>query len=920
VAVGVLLYRFVARSFLIACLFALVIRSAISAAEINSGVLTGVVTDAAGSPLANVAIAASAPSARYKAKTDARGQYVIVGVSPDTYTISAELPGFESGVESGVTVIANQSLQVSFKLVKALRTIATVSATSKAFNVGSTSDSFAVTGAGAQARSPVSVASGLSTFSAGTVQGSASNAPGIEFDDLGNISTRGSKVDDTVFTYDSVPIPQGLVVNPGGNFVGAQTPTTGVGETSVTLDGYGNQSDNALGGIINEIPLTGTYPAREEVELGLGSGARFELASFQFQTATADLRSRLAVSSRFSSEQISFGDGVSFYPGEASVVGIGLQARGQFSVAVNYHYAVTSKDDVALTVFNGAASYDQYGSPFPGQTYGLLDGTEPSGAAIPFPGVTSQNEPVTSPARTRGFFDVLKGEWTHTGEHSLERVQIYQSFFGALANGPFWDDNAYGQGAISLVSDNTGHTTGLQFDATDTNLRNTFGYGFEHRIDNSDLDEFVPTNDEYAHSNPTLQTNLGYLGDTWQATNRLTLTGTGRLFTTHVIPDIGYSYDVGALDPHVSASYRLGRVYALRATFDHNTVAPKALETDLTDTTNVLPNGAPAPFVPLAPERGNDFTYSFEGGGRAQFRFTYFQKFEKDRIDSIPPDLHEAVENGVTPSSVGVPGNVGNLRASGFEVYVKNGPLTLNANIVRAFSSSGSEFSYNGLNTAALQVGHLFPVSYLPDLGATLAYEFTPVPHLRISPELSFESGYPYGVGEKIWVHQGSNAVLVNNDNNVNPGANYYFLRNPALPFNASTNPYVATLGGPEGADPNSLRTPPQTLLNLHVEGDLSKRVSVVVDVTNFLGDFSPTQLVSNPYLVGPPGYQGGNPVWAAWYGKSAGYSNPYTLGNGVPTNDGVHRILPWSFGTAGYVGESWANARDIQIRLRYQI
>jgi hypothetical protein len=912
------LYRYLTRFLLFVLLFAFV-TNAVWAAEINFGTLTGVVTDGAGTPLANVVVSASAPSARYRAKTDARGQFVIVGVNPDTYTISAEIGGYESGVDEGVSVIVNQTQQVSFKLAKSLRTLATVNATSKAFNIGATSDTFAVVGDGAQARSPVSVSSGLSTFSAGTVQGSASNAPGIEFDGLGNISTRGSKVDDTVFTYDSVPIPQGLVVDPGGNFVGAQTPTTGVGETSVTLDGYGNQSDNALGGIINQIPLIGTYPQRAVLDLGIGSGTRWNLADFQFQTATADLRSRLALSTRFSSENIDFGDNTSFYPGEASVVGVGLQARGQFSVALNYHYALTSKDDIALTVFNGAASYDQYGSPFPGITYGLLDGTTANGSIVPFPGIANQNEPADTPSRTRGFFDVLKGEWTHTGEHSLERVQIYQSFFGASANGAFWDDNGFGQGAISLVSDNTGHTTGVQFDATNTNTRNTFGYGFEHRIDNSDLDEFVPTNDEYAHSNPTLQTNLGYLGDTWQATSRLALTGTGRVFTTHIIPDFGYSYDVGALDPHFSASYKLGSVYALRATFDHNTVAPKALETDLTDTTNEKSNGT-FPFVPLTPERGNDFTYSFEGGGRTQFRFTYFQKFEKDRIDAVPPNLREAVQNGVNPSDIGVPGNVGDLRANGFEVYAKNGPLTLNANLVRAYSSSSSQFSYNGLNDAALLVGHLFPVSYLPDFSATLAYEFKPAPRFRISPELSFESGYPYGVGEKLWVLEGKNAVLVNNDNNVNPGGNYYFLKNPANPFNAATNPYVATIGGPEGADPNSLRTPPQTLMNLHVEGDISKRLMVVVDVTNFLGDFSPTQLITNSYLVGPPGYKGGNPVWAAYYGAAAGYSTPYTLGNGVPTNDGVHQILPWTFGTAGYVGESWPNARALQIRLRYQM
>ena len=57
------------------------------------------------------------------------------------------------------------------------------------------------------------------------------------------------------------------------------------------------------------------------------------------------------------------------------------------------------------------------------------------------------------------------------------------------------------------------------------------------------------------------------------------------------------------------------------------------------------------------------------------------------------------------------------------------------------------------------------------------------------------------------------------NDNYYNPGYNYYFLENPAQPYNAQSNPYIGSLGTPKGDDPNTLRTPPQMLLSLHVEG-----------------------------------------------------------------------------------------------------
>jgi len=63
--------------------------------------------------------------------------------------------------------------------------------------------------------------------------------------------------------------------------------------------------------------------------------------------------------------------------------------------------------------------------------------------------------------------------------------------------------------------------------------------------------------------------------------------GAARATHAHFKPSDGFAYDVGALDPHVGASYRLGNLYALRVNYDHTTVAPAALEVDRTDSTNV---------------------------------------------------------------------------------------------------------------------------------------------------------------------------------------------------------------------------------------------------------------------------------------------------------------------------------------------
>ncbi|MHB8146463.1 MAG: hypothetical protein ACYDGM_04265, partial [Vulcanimicrobiaceae bacterium] len=305
-----------------------------------------------------------------------------------------------------------------------------------------------------------------------------------------------------------------------------------------------------------------------------------------------------------------------------------------------------------------------------------------------------------------------------------------------------------------------------------------------------------------------------------------------------------------------------------------------------------------------------------------QFRMTYFADRELNRIDVLPVNFRSAVNSGQSPSGVGVPTNAGELRARGFEVWIRRGGVTLNANALRAYSSSASQFAYNGLNAAAAAAGHLFPIGYVPAFSATLSDLIRIGSRVRVTPSLSYESGYPYGNGTQIWVFDPGSGKpkAVPNDNYVNPGYNYYFLRDPSKPFDATSNPYIGSLGTAEGSDPNSLRTHPQLLASLHVATDISSHVTAILDVANLLGIAAPTALQGNPYLIGPSGYTGGNPLYAAAYQAASGHAAPYVLGNGIPTNDGVHQIVPWSYGTTGYVPSSYPLARSVSVRLRFRL
>jgi hypothetical protein len=909
------------------------------AAESTTGAIVGNVLTATGKPVAGAHVLALSPSGRYAATTDSSGRFSLLNITPDTYSISSDAPGFSSATRDGVTVLAGQTQSVAFTMQVALKTIASVRSSAKAFAVGSTADTFTVTGDTAKATYPVAGAAGVAQYTQGTVQGAIAAVPGVEQDAFANAILRGTKIQDAVFDYDSVPIPQGLVAEPGGAIDSAQLFTTGVGSTTTTLAGFEAEGQNALGGVIDQIPAVGTYPGSATLDVWDGIGALNQGYEFDYLGATPDRRWRYAFSAGGQNQYLSYGDGTTFYPAEGGY-GLALQSRGDSTASGNIHFQLTPKDDLSITGLWGNAAYDYYMTPFSGETNGFLNGK-----VTQFPcGGCDQNALVDTPGRVLGNYNVLKAQWVHTGSHTTARFQTYLSQFGSNSGGAWWDDDSFPDGSISLQGAQGGKLFGASYDVDDyANSRNHIKYGVQYTTNNSYLYQLVPTADEFIHSNPTIFTELLYLGDTYSVGSRLDVTGTLRTEFNHIVPSGGYIYDANFIDPHLGFAYRIGSQYGFRATYDRTSVAPLPLEADRYDTTN------PAPFVALAPETGNSYTYSFEGGGKTQFRATYYAYNEANVIDILPVNFREAVGAGQNPLGVGVPTNAGEFRAHGFELWVKRAGFTLDTNFVKAYSGSAAQFALNDLNAAAQAAGHLFPVGYIPDFTANVSYEADFIHrHLRIVPQLSYESGYPYGNGTDIWIFNAKGQpIQVPNDNYLNPGYNYYFLKNPNCPLNRvpgrvggkpgcvpGVNPYIANLGGGEGADPNSLRSTPQLITNLHIEGDLSPQLTASVDIVNLFGVATPQQLIGNQYLIGPPGYTGGNPIWSQYYAEQVcggkcpkGTSYPY--GNGIPTNyfyntpagqNAIRQSIPWTYGTQGYMPLGYPMARTVEFRLRYRL
>ncbi len=878
------------------------------AADQTTGAVVGTITRAGGTPVAGARVELSSAGGRHAATTDARGRFALFGLVAGTYTLTAGAPGFERAVRFDVLVLPGETQRLAFELSDRPPTIGGVRTRAGDFTVGSPSATFAVQGAAARAASPSAASSGLGTYTERTVQGAIAAVPGVQQDPFANAILRGGKVEDTVFEFDSVPLPQGLIAEPGGNVIGAQLPTTGVAVTTVTLAGFEAEGDNALGGIVDQIPLVGSYPARTTLEIGSGAVGREQQIALTAAWATPDLRSRYAVAATVSSQALAYGDGRTFYPTEAGTYGLALSDRTTSSFSANVHVRPRPSDDASITVLDARAAYDQYGTPYAGETFGAF------GPASAF-GNAGSTAAVATASGVRGTLDVLKLQWLHTTPHGLWRAQVYGSAFSSVSGGPYWDDLSFPDGPISLAATQGGRSGGATFDAeTIASDRHDVKYGVAYRTTTTFLDELVPTADERVRSQPALFSSLAYAGDTWSFAPAWDVRATARFMRTHVAPSSGFAYDVAALDPHLSTVYRPTPQTALRLTFDHTTVAPKPLEADRTD------SAQGAPFVPLAPETQNLLTAAIEGTGKTQFRITGYVMRERNRIDVLPVNFRSVVSQAQSPSAVGVPTNAGELRAHGIDAWLKRGPLTVTANAVHGASSSASQFAFNSLNAAAVAAGHLFPLGYVPALSATAAYEIAAAKHVRVTPALSFASGYPYGNGTMVWTFDAAHhPVEVPNDNHVNPGYSYYFLRDPSLPYDAASNPYIGSLGTPEGSDPNTLRSPPVALVSLHVEADLTPRLTAVVDVGNLFASATPTALQGNPYLIGPPGYAGGDPLYAAWYGAQTG-SGAYVLGNGVPTSDGRTQALPWTYGRGGYVPQSYPAARSVEVLLRYRM
>jgi hypothetical protein len=236
----------------------------------TTGGITGTLTDSTtGKPVANAKISAVSPSQSAETTTDAGGHFGFIALAPDTYTVSAEKDGYAPVSTAGVTVFADQSVTLPLTTHPELKTIAKVTsrAAGNLVKPGTTSDVYSVNAATQQV-----VSGSGGGFNLNTAYSGVYSQPGVT-SYIGNAGwgqvfyIRGSAYSQVGYEFDGVPVNRAF-----DNYQANSLSSLGQQELQVYTGGSPSGASSAtLGGFINQVIKTGTYPGFGTLKGGIGA-------------------------------------------------------------------------------------------------------------------------------------------------------------------------------------------------------------------------------------------------------------------------------------------------------------------------------------------------------------------------------------------------------------------------------------------------------------------------------------------------------------------------------------------------------------------------------------------------------------------------------------------------------------------------
>jgi hypothetical protein len=324
----------------------------------TTGGLSGQVTDEKGAAVAGATVKVVSASQASQASTDASGHFNFLSLAPDTYTVGIEKSGYRPVSYAGVTVFADNNQALSFKLEKALTTIATV--TSKAagdlVKGGVGSDIYNVNAAAITSAAPLGGGGNLnSAFSA------IASVPGVVVPQGGSgwgqgTFVRGSQSFFTGFEYDGIPVNRAF-----DNYNASTESSLGLQELQVyTGGGPASNSSAGTSGFINQVFKTGTYPGYGTLTGGIGGPTFYHQAKIEAGGASPDRRFSYYLGLSGYNQEFRYIDNsnggaltnspLSIYTGQSTANVSGLGIYGECNTAVEPGSATFDPNPLATTV------------------------------------------------------------------------------------------------------------------------------------------------------------------------------------------------------------------------------------------------------------------------------------------------------------------------------------------------------------------------------------------------------------------------------------------------------------------------------------------------------------------------------------------------------------------------------------------
>ncbi len=432
--------------------------------------------------LAGIKVSLVSPSQSASATTDANGAFVFISLIPDTYTISVQPAGYESAVQPGITIFADQVQSVSLTPAKISLTIGRTTSRSASSLVkpGVTGDVYSVNASQALAAQALGGAGSVNqAYSA------MASVPGVSLQ-MGQqgwnqaVYVRGGDYEDVAYELDGIPVQRASDGAPITTLT-----NLGQGELQVYTGGAPASADaSGLSGYVNQVVRSGTNPGFADVQVAAGGSALYNKFQAEVGGATNNGAFTYYVGALGVDQGYRYGDNFNgasnpqfFYPLGYDGSGNFIASPGQsYSIAAttdrefvaNFHYKIQhkhddGKDDVQLLYANGRILADFYSSEndlggvgavsnviggpaywqdsytYTGSVFAPLVQGQINGNPFPSSPAHAWQAPLDPNLRdtSDNNFSIAKLQWQRNiDDHSYLRVFAYTAYNDWFINGP----------------------------------------------------------------------------------------------------------------------------------------------------------------------------------------------------------------------------------------------------------------------------------------------------------------------------------------------------------------------------------------------------------------------------------------------------------------------------------------------------